>query len=457
MSRVSNAVIGTANAVKSIKRKKRQVKKTAKVIKKICVTAGCSGCGTFLLIIIAAAVVISMIAGVIASLNQEKKTTYVPDIDLTRIEEYFDFAFKQQLVNKYHSTEKVLMSERFDLDNIDQYRLYAAFYVIIEEDLGYKDEVQEWMKNHNKEYTMVNPFDPSAREQTKTGATWLVEFCTKIAWAFFDANSYESPLPQESGAFLYTPHISASLDVVLALNGLTTDIIEDQSCSQLVTITPEGLGKRFCEIRVWEKENSEWVSVGETYEAALPGSDTILADPIHNSRIPTFPTGLFYIGQAFYKDSSDYLNQPFSPNFTYSSRPITTGLRSFKITDKTLWITDPSSSHYNSRVLSDVTSKDWNSSVNLYDGYKYNLGFIIRTDVNKMPTDDDTSTETSSNRSTQVNTFVIADDSLSVSPNERTMAMKTEQMRKLLEILNASKNPEVIISGFQKDVTTEYT
>lgn len=134
------------------------------------------------------------------------------------------------------------------------------------------------------------------------------------------------------------------------------------SCGQLVIVESQGSS---AVVYFYEKqENGIWQSGGLTVSGWV-GSNGV--DKKSQEGDYKTPSGLYSIGEAFYID-----NEP------------ATGLDTFKVTENTYWVDDPSSEFYNQRVEG-TENKDWDSAEHMISYYySYRYGFVVNFNMNPV-------------------------------------------------------------------------
>ncbi len=134
------------------------------------------------------------------------------------------------------------------------------------------------------------------------------------------------------------------------------------SCGQLVIVESQG---NSAVVYFYEKqENGIWQSGGLTVSGWV-GSNGV--DEKSQEGDYKTPSGLYSIGEAFYID-----DEP------------ATGLDTFKVTENTYWVDDPSSEFYNQRVEG-TENKDWNSAEHMISYYySYRYGFVVNFNMNPV-------------------------------------------------------------------------
>ncbi|MGN0498104.1 MAG: L,D-transpeptidase [Acutalibacteraceae bacterium] len=183
--------------------------------------------------------------------------------------------------------------------------------------------------------------------------------------------------------------------------------VDDLAAKQLVVVNSQGssatISMYSCD------DNGKWSDLGLTTYGYV-GSNGVDIKSLEGDY--KTPYGLFSIGDMFYID-----NMP------------QTALSSFQITSDTYWVDDPNSAYYNQRVEG-TENMDWTSAehmISYYSSYKY--GFVINYNMNPVIPGKGSAIF-----------FHVGSE-----PTAGCVAVSEYDMLSYLSVLNAAKNPYILI------------
>lgn len=197
------------------------------------------------------------------------------------------------------------------------------------------------------------------------------------------------------------------LTALLESSGQDYATLESVSCNQLIIVDSEA---NKASIYMYER-NSEgiWTNCGLDTQGFV-GRNGVSAESYEGSGMT--PAGFFSIGEAFYIEEAP-----------------STGLDSFHVTENTYWVDDPDSAYYNQKVELEG-EPEWDSAehmISYYDAYIY--GFVINFNMNPVVPGKGSAIF-----------FHVGYNSTA-----GCVAVSEDMMLKYLAVLDASKNPYIIM------------
>ena len=148
--------------------------------------------------------------------------------------------------------------------------------------------------------------------------------------------------------------------------GTSPEELAESGCSQVMTVRSEGSSASIGFYQL--KNGTDWIEKEDMQCSGYVGRNGVVSyDEMQEGGYAT-PAGIWHISDAFYIDDKP-----------------ATGLNSFKITEDTYWVDDPSSEYYNQRVVG-TENMDWDSAEDMY--YirpQYNYGFVFDYNAECIP------------------------------------------------------------------------
>ncbi len=169
----------------------------------------------------------------------------------------------------------------------------------------------------------------------------------------------QAPKPTEPAI----AEVSEELSAILTESGYGAEDLKN--VRQLVTVQSDYSNPSIAAIRLFEVTNGKWAENEGMFCYGYVSSDGTVSEM--SEQTSGTPQGLYGVGEAFYQGTAPK-----------------TGLKSFKITNNTYWIDDPTSKYYNQRVEGEA-NKDWSSAVHMIDSPLYEYGFVINYNTPAVP------------------------------------------------------------------------
>jgi L,D-peptidoglycan transpeptidase YkuD (ErfK/YbiS/YcfS/YnhG family) len=210
----------------------------------------------------------------------------------------------------------------------------------------------------------------------------------------------------------------------LALFNQPEDLNQKFKTSQLIVVTSDGWNKIEGKMSVYEYKNNQWSRLINNIPIVTGRTGMAWAKGLHNSQLNTgvlkkegdgkSPAGIFRLSGLFgYQDIESKMN-------------------ALKVNERTFCVDDSKSNHYNQIVNTDTLKKDWDSAETMLmksDVYKF--GIFVDYNVNPA-------------KKMAGSCIFMHIWSGSKDPTAGCTAMKEEDILKLIDFLDKSKNPILV-------------
>lgn len=214
------------------------------------------------------------------------------------------------------------------------------------------------------------------------------------------------------------------LIVSLLFSDRTSDPVQRFQSRQIVVVTTPGWGSIHGTMTAYNWKNSQWVPALKNISIVTGRSGLAWGKGLHDPALNkgklkregdgNAPAGIFYLSGLFgYQDISSKMN-------------------SLKVDEKTFCVDDIKSAYYNRIVRSDTLKKDWDSAETMRmksDVYKY--GIFVDYNVNPAIPG-------------KGSCIFMHIWSKSTAPTAGCTAMTEDNMLKLINFLDRSKNPILV-------------